>query len=343
MSRLHDDLRELCGINGCAGDESRVRDAVVSRIPQGYAHAADPLGNLIVKSQAIPHTNIVYSAHMDEVAFIATSADDDGFLRFINVGGISPSAALGKTVVFCASKFGADTPLFGVVGHGAYHLLKDDDADKQPKLDELFIDIGVSSKEEAEALVSPGDIAYFASEFSAVGDATDGSLVRGKAIDDRLGCAVLLELMRRGVAGTFVFTVQEEVGARGAQAAAFLLKPEVSVVIESTTACDVPEVSGAKQICKFNEGAVVSFMDGGTVYDRQLYKSAFELAEKHNIKIQPKTAATGGNDSRAFQRGGARCIAISAPTRYLHTASNIISLDDLDAVCDLAEKICEIV
>ena len=165
--------------------------------------------------------------------------------------------------------------------------------------------------------------------------------LKAKAIDDRIGCAVMVELMKRELPMdcTFVFTVQEEVGTRGAFGAAFSVKPDIALVLEGTTAADLPFMPAHQRVCGPGKGPVVPYMDGGTVYDRGLFQLLRELAVKHNIPWQTKEYVSGGTDAGAIQRSreGVRVAAISAAVRYLHTPSSVASLADFDNILRLAE------
>lgn len=325
-------LRELCLINGTSGDEARVREYIKAGITADEVFV-DNLGNLIVfkKGRKTPKNKIMFAAHMDEVGFMITDITADGFLRFDAVGGIDPSVVIGRTLQL-------ESGACGVVGTKAFHQQSADERKEFPDIGELLLDIGVSSAEEAEKLAKRGDNAYFFSDFFEFGD----GYVRGKAIDDRAGCLIMMDMINSDLEcdAWFVFTVQEEVGTRGARAAAFTVAPDIAFVLETTTACDIAGVSGAKKVCKLGKGAVVSYMDRGTVYDRRLYSLAFDTAKSENIPVQTKTLVAGGNDSGAIHvsAGGVQTCAISVPCRYLHSPSCVIKMSDFYAVKSLAEK-----
>lgn len=336
MMELFETLEKLSLLCGTSGDESTVRDFIVSELPDGAKKRVDPIGNLIVelKGAKTPKNKLMLCAHMDEVGFIVTYITGGGMLKFATVGGIIPGVIFGRQVRF-------QNGAVGVIAGKPIHLLKDSEKDAQPKPDELYIDIGARSREEAKKLVRAGDCAYFASEFFRFGS----GMIKGKALDDRVGCAVMLELMKKPLPYdcTFVFTVQEEVGARGAQAAAYSVKPDVAVVLETTTACDIAGVEEEKQVCRLGEGVVVVFMDKGTIYDREIFRLAFDTAAENGIAHQTKTVVAGGNDSGAIHKaaGGIRTTALSLPCRYLHSPACVISEKDLAATLRLAEKMIE--
>lgn len=325
-------LKELCALNGTSGSEERVREYIKKNIAADEMFT-DNLGNLIVfkKGAKPPKNKIMFAAHMDEVGFIVTHITEDGFLNFDSVGGIDPAVATGRAVRL-------ESGACGVIGAKAVHLQSKEERKRMPDFDELFIDIGANSAEEAEKIAPTGSFAYFDTDFFAFG----GGYVKGKAIDDRAGCLILMDMINGSPEydAWYAFTVQEEVGTRGAKAAAFTVAPDVAFVIETTTACDIAGVSGGKKVCELGKGAVVSYMDGGTLYDRGLYSLAVETAKSGNIPVQTKTLIAGGNDSRAISvsRGGVRVCAISVPCRYLHSPSCVIKESDFEAAKALAGK-----
>lgn len=329
-------IGELSALNGTSGDENAVADYIESRLPCDCTAKRDNLGNLIVfaKGEKTPKNKLMVAAHMDEVGFIATYITEKGMIKFAPVGGIIPAVVFGRQVMF---KNGTK----GVIAAKPLHLLSGDEKDKQPKISDLYIDIGAESREEAEKLVQAGDCAYFVSELFSFGD----GMLKGKALDDRVGCAIMLKMLHEKLPCdcTFVFTVQEEIGTRGAAAAAFSVKPDMALVLETTTACDIAGVEGEKKVCELGKGAVVSYMDRGTVYDRGLYQLAFETAKELDIPCQTKTVVAGGNDSGAIHKavGGIRTAAVSLPCRYLHSPACVINVKDLDASARLAAAMIE--
>jgi endoglucanase len=329
-------LRELSNLNGTSGDESEVREYIKSALQGASCEVeADSLGNLHVfkKGRNTPKNKLMLCAHMDEVGFVVQGISTDGFISLEAVGGVSDGVIFGRRIRFASG-------ISGVIGGKPVHSLKGDEKDKQPKLDELFADIGAASKEDAEKYVSLGDFAYFAGDFAEIGD----GLIKGKALDDRLGCAIMLDMLLSETEIDydlhFVFTAQEEVGARGAAVAAYSLKPDFALILEATTACDIPGVEGEKQVCRLGGGTVVPFMDKSTAYDRELYRLAFETAAENNLKCQTKTQIAGGNDSASIQKsaGGVRTICFAAPCRYLHSPSCVVSKGDFMEMRVFAEK-----
>ena len=330
-------LKTLCELNGTSGREETVRDYIIDRIRKHCEYTVDPLGNVLVfkKGRKCPKNKVMLTAHMDEVGFIITYITDDGYLKFDSVGGIDEKVTVGRNVTV------GEKQIPGVIGIKAIHLCEGDEREKAPKIKDLYIDIGANSKKQAEEFVEIGDAAYFVSAFESIGV----NKVKAKAIDDRFGCSVMLKMIESELEYDmhFAFLVQEEVGLRGAGAAAYTVKPDYALVIEATTAADVANVSGADRVCIQGEGAVVSFMDRSTVYNRELYKRAFRLAEDNGIKIQTKTAVAGGNDAGAIHKAnaGIKTLTVSLPCRYIHSATSLADTRDMASCYDLIRLLSE--
>lgn len=330
-------LEKLCRAGGISGSEDDVRNIIIEEItPYADDIKTDNQGNLIVfkKGRKTPEKRMLVSAHMDEVGFIVTYINSDGTLKFTSVGGINDSAAFAKNVLIGKNK------LRGVVNAKPVHLLKPDERKKNPPIDTLSIDIGADSKEEAEKYVSLGDSVVFDSLY----ENKDGRII-SKAIDDRFGCLVLIEIIRSELEYDmyFSFVVQEEIGLRGAKTAAFSVEPDCAVVVEATTASDVPYAENEKKVCCVGDGAVISFMDRATIYDKEYYRLGMELAKKLGVKAQTKTMIAGGNDAGAIHcsRGGVRTMAVSVPCRYIHSSSSLASVEDMEAVYAIVKASAE--
>lgn len=329
-------IKELSLTDGASGREERVRRLIVKKLPEGIDFETDSMGNLIVhkKGEKRPKNKVMLCAHMDEVALIITYVCDDGLLKFDAVGGIDPAVLIGRTVRL-------EDGTVGVIALKHIHLCEKDEKNKIPKLSELFIDVGFSSKEETQRHVLPGDIAYFNSDFVEFG--TGNSRIKAKALDDRVGCAFMIKLINSDWPYDidFAFTVQEEIGARGALTATYALDPDIAVILEATTAGDICGVEKEKRACLLGEGPVISYMDRGTVYDYNLYRRAMKIAEESSITAQTKTLVAGGNDSQAVQRvgDGVRVMAVSVPCRYLHSPVCVIEKIDLEMTEKLLFKL----
>lgn len=324
---MFDLLKQLCLLDGTSGNEYNVRDFIISQIDDFCDWRTDNLGNIIAfkKGKKTAEKRIMIDAHMDEVGLIITSITSDGFLKFSTVGGIETSVLMFRNVKINGN-------INGVISGKPVHLLSGDEKKKAPKAESLYIDIGASSKEEAEKVINIGDTAVITGDFQI----TEDSII-SKAIDDRIGCAVLISLLRKETEYDFYasFSVQEEVGLRGARTAAYAINPQSAIILEATTAADIADTAECNKVCKLGEGVAVSFMDRATVYDKSYYSAALSSG----IACQPKAAVAGGNNSGAvhLSREGVRTIALSVPCRYIHTSSCIASKLDCENLLSLAE------
>lgn len=317
-------LKKMCCLNGISGDEKEVRDYILNEIKDYADLEIDNLGNIIAfkKGKSTPKNKLMISAHMDEVGMIVNYINSDGTLKVSPVGGVDPRVVFGRQVLV------GDKKIVGVIGAKAVHNLSSDEREKAVTFDKMYIDIGCDSKEQAESIINLGDSVCFSSEFVEYGD----GYVKAKAIDDRAGCAIMIEMIKQELEYDtyFTFVVQEEIGLRGSRCAAFSVEPDYAIVLESTTAADIPSASGADRVCELKKGPVVSFMDRSTIYNKELYNMAFDVAIDLKIPCQTKTRVAGGNDAGAIHisRGGVKTIAVSIPTRYLHSPSCVINKGD---------------
>ena len=337
-----DTLKTLCYLSGVSGTEDEVRDYILERVlPFSDGIFTDSMGNLIVTKKGLKQTGprVLICAHMDEVGLIITGIEDEGFLRFDFIGGVDRRVVIGRRIYI-----GHDR-VPGIIGLKPYHLVDKDEEKNVPKREEMYIDIGVCSKEAARELVSLGDTAVFEDSVLEFGE----GFLKAKAIDDRVGCAAMIKLIESELPCdcTFAFTVQEEVGTRGAKIASARVKPDIAIILEGTTAADLPEVPEGKRVCSLGNGLVIPFMDKSTVYSRKLYKLATELADKNGIKWQTKSLISGGTDASVIQRSGVGVdtLAISAPIRNIHSPSCIAKISDFEAiplfVKLLMEELCD--
>ncbi|MBR4021969.1 MAG: M42 family metallopeptidase [Ruminococcus sp.] len=323
---MSDYLKDLCLLNAVSGNEESVRNFIIDKIKEFCEYSVDNLGNVIAlrKGRKTPDKKLMVAAHTDEVGLIITSIRSDGTLTFDAVGGIDSAVIIGKKV-----KIGK-AELNGVVGSKAVHKLSAKQRDEAPEISDLYIDFGATDKQEAEKNVNVGDYAYFDSDYIEFGNRR----IKAKAIDDRAGCAIMLSLIEEEPEYDtwFVFNVQEEIGLRGSTVSAYTVQPDIAIVLEATTAADIDGASGAERVCEVGKGPVVSFMDRSTMYDKELYKTAFSLADELGINCQTKSMIAGGNDSGAIHISGkgVRTIAVSLPCRYLHSPSCVISAQDYD-------------
>lgn len=326
-------LKNLCLQNSASGDESSVRNYILNEIKDFCDYHIDSLGSIIAfkKGLKVPKNKVMLCAHMDEVGFIITDITDDGYLKFSAVGGIDSKVIVSRSVTV--------NGMNGVIGLKPVHLLHDDEKSKSPSIKELYIDIGAADKRDALKYVQPGDYAYFSSDYYEFGD----GYIKSKALDDRIGCMLLIELIKSDLEYDtyFCFNVQEEVGLRGAACTSYAVQPDVSIVLEATTAADLCGVTGGDRVCVLGEGSVVSFMDGRTIYDKDLYNLAFNTAKTNNIKVQTKTAVAGGNDAGVIQTSGkgSRVMAISLPCRYIHSGASVVKQSDIDETRKLIKAV----
>jgi len=322
-------LEELCALPGISGRESPVRDWLIAHLPKGVDYYVDLLGSLIVNKN---NSKIMLCAHMDEVGMIVTHVTGEGLLKFAHVGGIECAAYLGRQVFVGVKR------LPGVIGLVPVHLLEGDEKTRIPKQESLYIDIGAQDREDALRHVKLGDYAVFSPGFMRFGS----GYIKAKALDDRLGCLILLELLCAHPDMCVVFSAREEIGG-AAGAAAFALDPRYAIVIETTTAADLPGIEGAQKVCTLGGGAVVPFMDKGTLYPFDLYELAMETARRSGIPAQTKTMVAGATDAAGIHRarGGVPTLGLATPCRNLHSPALVIKESDAQAVYALDELLWE--
>ncbi|MBR5783073.1 MAG: M42 family peptidase [Clostridia bacterium] len=329
-------LKQLTEIGGLSGGEQKVCRFLEERLADRFEYTTDRIGNLYVHSGGFFPNDIklMITAHMDEVGLMITHITKDGYLKFQSVGGIDERILPGKLVYIGEKK------IPGVIGSLAIHLQTKVQREKVTEMKDLFIDIGARDKEEAENHVSVGDHAYFSSPSEDLGD-----LMKAKALDDRVGCAVLMELLEELPSANFtaVFTTREEIGCYGAMAAASAVKPRYAIVLEGTTASDIGETDEADEVCVVGKGPVLSFMDNGAIYDRKFLQLACRVAERKGIPYQLKRAVAGGNEAGRIQKIGTGChvLAISLPCRYIHGPVSVADEKDMLALKQLAAAIIE--
>lgn len=327
-------LKTLTDLPGVSGDEAKVRAYILANIKDFCDEiVCDVMGNLICKKngKGTSSKKVMVCAHMDEVGLIVSRITDDGFLKFKCVGGIDPRVLVSKKVRI------GEKQIPGVIGAKAIHLQKKEEMKEVPKVENLYIDIGAKDKEEATKWASVGDYCTFDSEFVEFGD----GFIKAKALDDRLGCACLMSLAEKQYDFDLylVFTVQEEVGLRGARIVTEYVRPDVAIVVEGTTCSDVYGTEENAYSTVAGGGAALSILDRSTYYDKTLTNDLYRLAKAHNIPVQFKQTASGGNDAGAIHvgAGGVRTAAISVPARYIHSPSSVIKKSDFEAVQTLLD------
>lgn len=333
-------LRALSLAFGPSGCEGNVAD-LVRENAGGYADEilADRMGSVILHRAGTGErqNTVLLCAHMDEAGFMIQSIDGDGYLHMTALSGRDPSVLVGRRVTV-----GDETrKTIGYIGVKPTHLGGSGDYDS------LYIDIGAKDREDAESRVKIGDFGTYRSDFVRFGK--DGGKIKGKALDSRLGCAVLCETLRRlrekdirlPYDLAFAFTCREKVGSSGAVTAANTVKPAIALVLEGSAVSDVDGTPATGRMARLGMGACVPFADRGTVYDRALVNLIFDAAQKNAIPCQLKEGTAGSNDAGPVSRtmAGVRCGTIGTPARYLGTASNVADVADFWNTCDLLEAV----
>ena len=336
---MKDLVKRLSEEFGPSGYEDRVKALIKEEIapflPENVEVSEDAFGSLIVHIPAENKPRLMVSAHMDEVGFMVTGITEKGNLRFGCVGGMDPLILGGKRVV-------SESGIVGGIMTQPIHLLSAEERTKRTEVRDMYIDIGATDKADAEKYVHVGDYFTFISDFRDLGD----GYIKCKALDDRFGCAIMCEMIKAvynsgkesGFDLWFAFTGREEVGFSGAKCAAERIKPDYGFVIESKAVQDTYGVPAEKRVCSLGDGAIISFMDNSTIYDKDFMNHLIRICEKNNIKYQLNKYISGGNDSSHIQRsvGGVKVGLISAASRYIHSQSDVVKYEDLEAMRDIA-------
>ena len=315
-------LEKLCNVIAVSGDEGEVRKLVMEEIkPYADEVKVDALGNVLATRQGRgkKRTRVMLDAHMDEVGFMIVADEGEGIYRFETVGGIDVRHLLGKQVYVGKDR----TP--GVIGGKPVHLMEAGEYTRKVPVDGLRIDLGLAGKAKV------GDRAGFATKFRRVGPS-----IMSKAIDDRIGVATLVDLLKHAPANVDIcaaFTVQEEIGLRGAKVAAQYFNPDMAIAIDSTPAHDLPSHEGDENISyntKLGFGPAIYIADGSTLHDPRLVRFLSEIGDAEKIQYQFRQPGGGGTDSGAIQRAlaGIPTVSVSVPHRYTHSPISISRVDD---------------
>ncbi len=333
-------LEKLSTAFGPSGCEDEVADIIKNEI----GHFADDiitdaLGNFIVKINGKTDKKMMLSAHMDEVGFMVRKTDDLGCIYFHTVGSISEGALPSRRVTLMGSDGRKYT---GVIDAKAIHSQTAKERKEFIPIDKMHINIGASSKNEVDSLISLGDYGVFDSDFVKFGN----GFIKVKALDDRVGCAVMCEIIKKIRQESitpeytlyFAFTTREEVGRSGAITATEAVKPDFALILECTAVADIPETPAHKTVSKLSEGVALSLMDHSTVYRREVIEKMMKLAKDNGVKYQIKTLVSGGNDAGHIHKtaGGVRCATLSVPSRYIHSSCSVIHEDDYASMYDFA-------
>jgi tetrahedral aminopeptidase len=322
-------LKRICETPGAPGFEKRIRDLVVELVsPLVDEVKTDNLGNVVAvkKSKKNPDSKkIMVAAHIDEIGFIVTHIDDKGFVRFHTLGGFDPKTLTAQRVIIHGKK-----DIVGVMGSKPIHVMTSDEKNKLPLTTDFFIDLGMA-KEEVEQLISIGDPITRDRELIEM-----GQCVNCKSIDNRVAVFILIETLKLLDDPAFdvyaTFTVQEEVGLRGANVAAHGINPDFGIALDTTVAYDVPGAQPHEKITELGKGTAIKIMDASTICDYRMVAFMKKTANTHSIKWQPEILTAGGTDTAGVQRmgkQGAIAGAISIPTRHLHQVIEMAHKEDI--------------
>lgn len=320
-------LRLICETAGAPGHEDRVRKLVMKEIaPLVDECRVDNLGNVIARRKGRTDKKVMIAAHMDEIAFIITHIDDDGFARIHTLGGFDPKTLTAQRVIAHGRE-----DVTGVMGSKPIHLMDAEERNKPAKISDYYIDFGMSG-EKVKALLKVGDVVTRERSLIEMGDC-----INSKSLDNRISVYVLLEAMRRlqdPACDTYaVFSVQEEVGLRGAQVAAHTINPDFGFGLDTTIAFDLPGADDHERVTQLGKGAAIKIMDSSVISDTRMVRFMRERAEKHGIPWQSEILPAGGTDTAAIQRAGklgsiSGCISI--PTRHIHSVIEMVHKADVE-------------
>jgi endoglucanase len=333
-------LQRLSEAHGVSGREEEVRSILLEEIRGRVEECrVDGLGNLIARKKGTGASplRVLAAAHMDEVGLMVTQVEDSGLLRFAKVGGIDDRILPARAVLVGGKK------VPGIIGIKPVHLTDKGERDKVIEWKQLTIDIGASSRAEAERLVQRGDCAVFATDFHELaGTGSAWRTVQGKAFDDRAGCAILAELLKERFPFDLVaaFTVQEEVGLRGARVAAYAENPDAAVVLECTGANEVPSKLDISPSTRLGGGPAITIRDNSFIADPRLVELFSAAARDLGMAHQYKQPNIGGTDAGAIQRvrAGVAAITLAVPARYIHSPAAIMDMNDFRNTLTLARE-----
>jgi len=328
-------LAEICKTPGAPGFEQKIRELVLKEIkPLADEVELDNMGNVYaIKKGKSNKKKVMIGAHTDEIGFIVTHIDDKGFIRFHTLGGFDPKTLTAQRVIIHGKK-----DIIGVMASKPIHVMSADERNKVAKLSDYFIDTGLS-KDEVLASIKIGDSITREREFIEM-----GNCVNSKSLDNRLAVFILIETLKNlkdkkvpyDVYG--VFTVQEEVGIRGANVSSLRINPDFGFGLDTTIAFDLPGAAEHEKITKLGEGTAIKIMDASTICDYRMVDYMKNTADKNKIKWQPEILTAGGTDTAGIQRmtqGGSIAGAVSIPTRHLHQVIEMANKDDIKASIDL--------
>lgn len=326
-------LSQICEVPGAPGHEKLIRDFVIREVtPLVDEVSIDNMGNVVaLKRGKSSSKRAMVAAHMDEIGFIVTHIDDKGFLRFHTLGGFDPKTLTAQRVIVHGRQ-----DLIGVMGSKPIHVMTQDERNQPAKITDFFIDLGMP-KAEVEKLVAVGDPVTRERKLIEM-----GQCVNCKSIDNRVSVFVLIEALRQLQGHPYdvygVFTVQEEVGLRGAAVAAHAINPDFGFGLDTTIAFDVPGAQPHEQVTSLGNGAAIKIMDASAISDYRMVAYMKATAAKHDVKWQPEILTAGGTDTAALQqrgKNGSISGAISIPTRHIHQVIEMAHKEDINACIQL--------
>jgi endoglucanase len=328
-------LKQICEVAGARGREQRVRELVLKEIKNHADHIfIDNMGNLTAIKKGKEPKKAMIAAHMDEIGFMVSHIDENGFLRFVPLGGFDPKTLTAQRVIVHGKK-----DLIGVMGCKPIHVMSPAEREKVVPLSDYFIDMGMDKK-EVEKYISIGDTVTRQRELIEM-----GNCVNCKSLDNRLSVFILIEAFKQLKNIPYdvyaCFTVQEEVGIRGASVAALNIQPDFGFGLDITIAYDVPGSKTHEQITRLGAGTAIKIMDSSVISDYRMVEYMKNTAHKYKIKWQPEILPAGGTDTAGLQRmvaGGAIAGCISIPTRHVHQVIEMADKNDIQASIDLLKN-----
>ncbi len=330
-------LKKLTALDGVSGEETPVRDFILSHIKDIVDdYRIDNLGNLITyKKGTGKGPRVMLDAHMDEVGLMITHINSDGLLKFQTIGGIEPRVLVGKRVRV------GEKGIPGVIGFKPIHLQDSGERNGAVNKKKLTIDIGAKDRDQAEEKVEVGDYAVFSYDPVEFGD----NKLMAKALDDRVGCAVLMELLKGRYECDIYgcFTVQEEVGLKGAKTSSFQVMPDMALILEGTTCYDVPDTQEQNMSTRCGKGPALTVMDRSVIADREFVRLIAEVADTYHIPYQYKQTISGGTNAGRIQVNGTgvKVAVMAIPCRYIHTPVSVMDKSDFNHMLALAHKVLE--
>ncbi len=325
-------LRKICNTPGVSGFEEAIRSLIISEISNDVDELkVDPLGNIIAIKKGNSRQKLLFTAHMDEIGFMVQHIDDEGFIRFIPLGGFDPKTLSAQRVIIHGKK-----DIIGVMGSKPIHIMSQDERNKATQLKDFFIDTGLS-KEEVLEQISIGDPITRDRDLIQM-----GKCINAKSLDNRISVYILIELIRKVKSSDldlyFAFTVQEELGLRGAKTAAFSIGADYAINVDTTIAFDVPGAQAHENITKLGHGVAIKIFDSSVMPDSRMIKFLKDCAK--DIKWQAEILTGGGTDTASVQLAGHGAIsgAISIPTRNIHQVIEMVHEEDCIAAINILEK-----